>query len=84
MELIAAVGRGRRSLSRSDTRRPLLAYEEYTAERNFRPLAGVRAISVLLVITSHVNSSLWAWLSGWRFRPERLHAAGVVAAPPPS
>jgi peptidoglycan/LPS O-acetylase OafA/YrhL len=52
-------------LSRSDTRRPLLGYEEYTAERYFRPLDGVRAVSVLLVVTWHVNSSLWAWLSGW-------------------
>jgi peptidoglycan/LPS O-acetylase OafA/YrhL len=52
-------------LPRSGRRRPLLTYEEYAAERYFRPLDGVRAVSVLLVVTWHVNSSLWAWLSGW-------------------
>jgi peptidoglycan/LPS O-acetylase OafA/YrhL len=53
------------SSSRFGRRRRLLTYEEYAGERYFRPLDGVRAISVLLVLTWHVNSSLWAWLSGW-------------------
>jgi peptidoglycan/LPS O-acetylase OafA/YrhL len=34
-------------------------------ERYFRSLDGVRAVSILLVLTWHVNSSLWSWLSGW-------------------
>jgi peptidoglycan/LPS O-acetylase OafA/YrhL len=46
-------------------RKPLPTHEEYLHERYFRPLDGVRAISILLVLTWHVNSSLWAWLSGW-------------------
>src|SRR5438034_420274 len=43
----------------------LVTHEEYTGERYFRSLDGLRAISILLVLTWHVNSSLWAWLSGW-------------------
>ena len=46
-------------------RRQLLTHEEYAEERYFRSLDGVRAISILLVLTWHVNSSLWAWLNGW-------------------
>src|SRR5207302_614847 len=46
-------------------RKSLPTHEEYLRERYFRPLDGVRAISILLVLTWHVNSSLWAWLSGW-------------------
>jgi peptidoglycan/LPS O-acetylase OafA/YrhL len=50
----------------SDGRRPrLLTHEEYSEERYFRSLDGVRAISILLVLTWHVNSSLWSWLNGW-------------------
>lgn len=50
----------------SERRRPrLLTYQEYAEERYFRSLDGVRAISILLVLTWHVNSSLFAWLSGW-------------------
>jgi peptidoglycan/LPS O-acetylase OafA/YrhL len=40
-------------------------YDDFRSERYFRPLDGVRAISILLVLTWHVNSSLWSWLSGW-------------------
>jgi peptidoglycan/LPS O-acetylase OafA/YrhL len=47
------------------TRKPLPTHEEYLSERYFRPLDGVRAISIFLVLTWHVNSSLFAWLSGW-------------------
>jgi peptidoglycan/LPS O-acetylase OafA/YrhL len=46
-------------------RRELPTHEDYLGERYFRPLDGVRAISILLVLTWHVNNSLWAWLSGW-------------------
>jgi peptidoglycan/LPS O-acetylase OafA/YrhL len=46
-------------------RQRLLTHEEYAEERYFRSLDGVRAISILLVLTWHVNSSLWSWLSGW-------------------
>ncbi len=34
-------------------------------ERYFRSLDGVRAVSILLVLTWHANSRLLAWLSGW-------------------
>ena len=44
---------------------PLPTHEEYLSERYFRPLDGVRAISIFLVLTWHVNSSLFSWLSGW-------------------
>lgn len=54
-----------RRLHRSKGRPALPTHEEYLDERYFRPLDGVRAISILLVLTWHVNSSLWAWLSGW-------------------
>jgi len=54
-----------RRLHRSKGRLALPTHEEYLHERYFRPLDGVRAISILLVLTWHVNSSLWAWLSGW-------------------
>lgn len=49
----------------SGARAPLPTHEEYLGERYFRPLDGVRAISIFLVLTWHVNSSLWSWLSGW-------------------
>ena len=54
-----------RPLMRGLKRKELPTHEEYLRERYFRPLDGVRAISILLVLTWHVNSSLWAWLSGW-------------------
>jgi peptidoglycan/LPS O-acetylase OafA/YrhL len=49
----------------SGAQAPLPTHEEYMSERYFRPLDGVRAISIFLVLTWHVNSSLFAWLSGW-------------------
>jgi peptidoglycan/LPS O-acetylase OafA/YrhL len=42
-----------------------MTHEEYLGERYFRALDGVRAVSILLVLTWHVNSTLWSWLSGW-------------------
>jgi peptidoglycan/LPS O-acetylase OafA/YrhL len=42
-----------------------MTHEEFLQERYFRALDGVRAVSILLVLTWHVNSRLWAWLSGW-------------------
>jgi peptidoglycan/LPS O-acetylase OafA/YrhL len=44
---------------------PLVTHEEFRAERYFRSLDGVRAVSILLVLTWHTNRSLLAWLNGW-------------------
>ena len=44
---------------------PLVTHEEFLAERYFRSLDGVRAVSILLVLSWHTNRSLLAWLSGW-------------------
>jgi peptidoglycan/LPS O-acetylase OafA/YrhL len=44
---------------------PLVTHEEFLAERYFRSLDGVRAVSILLVLTWHTNQTLLAWLSGW-------------------
>jgi peptidoglycan/LPS O-acetylase OafA/YrhL len=43
-----------------------LTFEEYEVLRYFQPLDGLRAVSVLLVLTWHVNSHLWNWLSGYQ------------------
>jgi peptidoglycan/LPS O-acetylase OafA/YrhL len=43
----------------------VLGYEEYKSLRYFQPLDGLRAVSVLLVLTWHVNSELWSWMSGF-------------------
>jgi peptidoglycan/LPS O-acetylase OafA/YrhL len=42
-----------------------VSHEEFLDERYFRSLDGVRAFSILLVITWHTNRDLLAWLSGW-------------------
>jgi peptidoglycan/LPS O-acetylase OafA/YrhL len=49
-----------RSSSVPDSR----SYTEYRSNAYFRPLDGLRAVSVLLVLAYHVNSHTFVWLSG--------------------
>jgi peptidoglycan/LPS O-acetylase OafA/YrhL len=42
----------------------VLTYDEYRESRYFRPLDGLRAVSVLLVLAYHVNTAAFGWLSG--------------------
>jgi peptidoglycan/LPS O-acetylase OafA/YrhL len=44
---------------------PVMTYDEFRNDRYFRAIDGLRAVSILLVLTWHVNSTLWGWLSGW-------------------
>ena len=41
-----------------------LTYDDYRESRYFRPLDGLRAVSVLLVLAYHVNTAAFGWLSG--------------------
>jgi peptidoglycan/LPS O-acetylase OafA/YrhL len=45
-----------------------LSYEQYCNRRYFEPLDGLRAISILLVVSVHLNDNLaygtWRWLRG--------------------
>jgi len=45
-----------------------LSHEQYLAKRYFEPLDGLRAISVLLVVSVHLGDTLtkgtWLWLQG--------------------
>jgi peptidoglycan/LPS O-acetylase OafA/YrhL len=49
-----------RSSSAPETR----SFAEYRSNAYFRPLDGLRALSVLLVLAYHVNAHKFAWLSG--------------------
>jgi peptidoglycan/LPS O-acetylase OafA/YrhL len=55
----------RRLLRPPTARAPVVGHEEFLAERYFRTLDGLRALSILLVLTWHTNRSLLAALSGW-------------------
>jgi peptidoglycan/LPS O-acetylase OafA/YrhL len=41
-----------------------LSYDEYRRRRYFPQLDGLRAISVVLVITVHMHDRVWLWLAG--------------------
>ena len=45
-----------------------LSYEQYCARRYFEPLDGLRALSILLVVSVHLSDNLaygtWRWLQG--------------------
>lgn len=43
----------------------VLSYEEYLGTKHFAALDGLRAVSILLVLAFHANSSLWTSLNGW-------------------
>jgi peptidoglycan/LPS O-acetylase OafA/YrhL len=44
--------------------RPAASFESYQAKSYFRPLDGLRAVSVLLVVTFHVRNNRFLWLNG--------------------
>jgi peptidoglycan/LPS O-acetylase OafA/YrhL len=55
----------RHVLRAASAKSPLVTHEAFLEERYFRSLDGVRAVSILLVLTWHTNRSLLAWLNGW-------------------
>jgi peptidoglycan/LPS O-acetylase OafA/YrhL len=40
-------------------------YEAYQARKYLPELDGLRAISVLLVVSAHLHDKVWGWLGGW-------------------
>jgi peptidoglycan/LPS O-acetylase OafA/YrhL len=43
----------------------VLSYDAFREERRFPSLDGLRAVSILLVLTWHTNTRLWNRLEGW-------------------